>query len=300
MKKSLNLLARPARGFLGLAALAVAAPASAQELPPTLTDLLREATKQERETIENVAKRLYPDARPKIDKTIDRIEDEEKAKAGKSKFVEGWQGDGSIGGSMSSGNTDEWSVTASLDIERKGPQWEHNFDLEIALQDSEGERTEDRWSGSYRARRDFAKSPWFVFGKVRYERDRLLGIDDRFTEGAGIGYQLVDNDELDWEVNAGPALRQTRFEDGSSENRLAAFIATDFEWEITDKLTFREKAAVLRETDNTSLNSTTSITSNIYGRLSGRISFEVDAESSPPAGSEKLDTHSLLSIVFSL
>ena len=286
--------------LIAIAALLFAAPAPAHDLPPSLADLMREANPQERETIENVAKRLYVSQRENIDRLVDDIKDEEKAQVAEARFVQGWSGEVSLGASWSSGNTDEWSVSTSASIERKGPQWEHDFKASFDLRETDAVRTEERWSGSYRARRDFLKSPWFTFGQVSYEHDGPQGIRHRYTEAVGGGYQLFDTDDFDWEVSLGPALRQTSFASGVQENRLAAFLSTDLKWEITDTMTLNQQGQLVLDESNTTFNTKTSLSNNLYGRLSARLSFELQYEANPSDGREKLDKYSKFSLVLDM
>jgi len=279
---------------------ALSSPAAAQDLPPTIVDLLREATPQERATIENVAKRLFPAQRPEIDQAVDRIEDDEKTAVGEAQFVDGWSGESSLGASYSSGNNNEWSVSATINMERKGPRWEHDVAIDGLIRNNQGVRTEERLNTSYRGRRDFTGSPWFSFGTLRFEHDLRVGIDTRFTETLGVGFQLINRDALKWEASAGPALRQTKFEDGFSESTIAAFVGTELKWELTDTLTFREKMGAVMDDSNSSFSSVTSLTANVYGRLSGRMSFELNAETDPSTGNDELDTRTLLSLVLGL
>ena len=279
---------------------ALSSPAAAQDLPPAIVDLLREATPQERATIENVAKRLFPAQRPEIDQAVDRIEDDEKTAVGEAQFVDGWSGESSLGASYSSGNNNEWSVSATINMERKGPRWEHDVAIDGLIRNNQGVRTEERLNTSYRGRRDFTGSPWFSFGTLQFEHDLRVGIDTRFTETLGVGFQLINRDALKWEASAGPALRQTKFEDGFSESTLAAFVGTELKWEITDTLTFREKMGAVMDKSNSSFSSVTSLTTNVYGRLSGRMSFELNAETDPSTGNDELDTRTLLSLVLGL
>jgi putative salt-induced outer membrane protein len=279
---------------------ALSSPAAAQDLPPTIVDLLREATPQERATIENVAKRLFPAQRPEIDQAVDRIEDDEKTAVGEAQFVDGWSGESSLGASYSSGNNNEWSVSATINMERKGPRWEHDVAIDGLIRNNQGVRTEERLNTSYRGRRDFTGSPWFSFGTLQFEHDLRVGIDTRFTETLGVGFQLINRDALKWEASAGPALRQTKFEDGFSESTLAAFVGTELKWELTDTLTFREKLGAVMDDSNSTFSSATSLTANVYGRLSGRLSFELNAETDPSTGNDELDTRTLLSLVLGL
>lgn len=286
------------RCMMAASVLAWSVPTFAEELPAGLVELLREANPQERDTLKNVAKRLYPTQRKAIDDMIDRIEDEQEAQVGKLSIVEGWTGEGSLGGNISSGNTDEWNFSTALNIKREGPRWEHRIEVNIDFSEVEGKRTDERISTAYRARRDFVSSPFFGFGALSYDRDRFQGISHRFTESAGIGYELIDASNLDWDVYAGPALRQTDFSDGTHAAQLGAFIATDFKWEITDTLTVREYAGAVLAKNNKSFKTTTSVTNNLYGRLSARIDFTIDTETDPPAGAENTDIYSRVSLVY--
>ena len=219
---------------------------------------------------------------------------------GEAEFVDGWSGEASLGGSYSAGNNDEWSVSTTINMERKGPRWEHDVAIDGLIRNNQGVRTEERLNTSYRGRRDFTGSPWFSFGTLQFEHDLQVGIDTRFTEALGVGFQLINRDALKWEASAGPALRQTKFEDGFSESTIAAFVGTELKWELTDTLTFREKLGAVMDDSNSTFSSATSLTANVYGRLSGRLSFELNAETDPSTGNDELDTRTLLSLVLGL
>lgn len=296
-------LSRRLARLLVLPAAILAAPAAAQELPPEVGALLREANPQERNTLRDVMKRLYPSQREAIDDLIDDIEDEEKAQVAKSRLIEGWTGEGSLGANYSSGNTNEWDFSAALNIRRKGPRWEHRLDVGIDFSEVDDERTEERVAAGYRARRDFTDSPWFAFGALSYDRDRFQGISNRFTESAGVGYELIDTDDdaeddVDWDIYAGPAFRQTDLIDSTHEEQLGVFIATDLKWEITDTLTLREYAGAVVTKRNTSFRSVTSLTNNLYGQLSARFDLTIETETDPPEGAEKTDIYSRVSLVY--
>lgn len=287
--------------LFALPALTWSAPAVAQKLPANFADLLREATPEERTTLENVAKRLYPKQRKAIDDLIDRIEKDEERQVAESSIVQGWTGEVALGGNVSSGNTNEWNFSGSLNLKREGPRWEHRIEADIDLREAEGDRTEERITFAYRARRDFLNSPFFTFGSLRYERDPFQGTNHRFTESLGGGYEILDRHkprDLEWDIYAGPALRQTDFTDGTYESRIGVFVATDFKWEITDTLTFREYLGAVIDSENQSYKSTSSLTSNVYGRLSARLDLTIESETRPPEGKEPTDIYSRISLAY--
>ena len=275
-----------------------AAAAAPEELPAALTTMIREAHPRERKAIVDVAKRLYPAEVERIDGIVRGIEKEKRAAVAGAGFLRGWQGEAALGGFLSTGNTDEWGVSASFSAKRKGPRWTHEVEARLDLKEESGTRTEERGWGKYTVRRSLGAPRLFAFGRLSFERDRFQGIDRRFFESVGLGYQLLESRSVRWDAMAGPALRQTRYSDGSSVGEPALFARTRLEWEITDTLRFSEEVDAGLAGGNSTFTSTTALTSNLYGSLSGRISFAVEIETEPPAGREKTDTYTRASLVY--
>ena len=269
-------------------------------LPPGLEAMLREAHRAERDTVENIAKRLYPAYRQEIDDLIDDIDDAEKARVAHEKVLRGWHGEVSAGASWATGNTRSRGVNLTLDVERKTPNQEHRVTGYLDLASQNGVSNTERWALGYRLRRDFGDSPWFALGSLQYERDRFQGIARRFTEMIGGGYQVIDTDALDLEVSLGPAMRQTRFIDMDNENRFGWAAGAELEYELTDTLKFKETFNAVLDEGNSSFISVTALTSNIYGRISGRVSFTADYESDPSQGAQNLDTRGQVGIELEL
>ena len=273
-------------------------PAVAAELPPSLTEMIREAHPTERKTVINVAKRLYPGSTKEIDAFASQIEAEEKEAVGQKGYFEGWVGEASVGGFVETGHTDEWGVSLALAGSRRGPRWTHEISVGIDLKGEEGERTEERINGRYTLRRKIDDGAWFGFGRFSYKRNPFQGIDRRFFEAFGIGYQLADTPRFQWDVMAGPGLRQTAYSDGTDANDIGAFARLKLGWRITDILRFSEEADAGLAKRNSTLTSVTSLTTDLYGRLSGRLSFGLDFESDPPEGRERLETYTRASLVY--
>jgi len=273
-------------------------PVWASELPDTLTTMIREAHPQERKVVINVAKRMYPGSTKEIDQLVKQIEGDERASNADAGLLEGWTGEATLGGYRTTGNTDEWGISTTLSAKRKGPRWTHEFDARIDVKDESGARTEERAYDKYTLRRAFAATRWFAFARLSFEHDRFSGIDARFFQSVGAGYRLVNGSSIEWDVMAGPAFRQTKYSDDTSASEPAIFARTRLEWRITDTLKFTEEADSGIAKRNSTLTSTTALTSNLYGRLSGRISFGVEIETAPPQGREKTDTFTRASLVY--
>ncbi|MEO0690876.1 MAG: DUF481 domain-containing protein [Pseudomonadota bacterium] len=283
-------------GFVTLFGLAC--PAFAQEPPPPIIEeMLREALKSERKTVENILKRLYPDRIQEIDDLIDKIEDDEEARVSESKFIEGWTGEGALGANLTSGNVDQWGVNGSLTVERDGLVWDHTLALKVDVGELEGDRTDERISVSYTGKREITDD-LYAFGTLRYERDRLQDISRRFTETVGLGYEFIDTDDIDLSLELGPALRQTKFVDEPDQNQFGVFARSQFNWEISDTLDFKQLLAATIDESNSTFVSETSLTASLYGRFSARFSTEIEIETDPPADVQKTDLFTRFSIVY--
>lgn len=274
------------------------AAAAARDLPPTLEQMLREAYPAERRAVANVAKRIYPDSKDQIDRFVQSLEGEKKAQLADADLLEGWTGEASVGGFLTTGNTDEWGLSVAASFKRKSPRWTHELDLRVDVKEEDGVRTEEQGYGRFTLRRKLGTSPWFAFGRLSFERDRLQGIDSRFFEAVGIGHQIADTRRFDWDVMAGPGLRQTSYSDATDVSEAAIFLRTKLNWQISGTLRFSEEMDAGLAEQNSTFTATSALTSDLYGNLSGRISFGVEVETDPPQGREEVDTYTRASLVY--
>jgi putative salt-induced outer membrane protein len=277
-------------------AFATAAPPA--KLPPTVRDMLREAYPKERPTLVNIVKRLYPNSIDEIDKLVKAIDEEKKIRVTRADFIAGLRGEVSAGGYLTTGNTQEWGVTASVSIKRQARWWVHALDLRADVKEEKQQRTEERLFAGYTLRRNFAGTAWFAAGGLRAERDRFQGFDSRFGAFIGPGYQIANNDRVKWEIYGGPGFRQTRFIDAPNQSQLGMFARTVFGWEISDTLRFSEDLSAGIGKGNDTYQSTTALTTNLYGDLAIRLSFVAERESEPPAGRKKNETYTRGSLVY--
>lgn len=280
------------------ASLTAPAGAIATELPPDVQQILREAYPKERPTVVNIVKRLYPDWTSEVDRFIKDVDTANRAKSQKASFFRSLQGEVSGGASLSTGNTKEWGVTAAASIKRQTQSWVHVLELRADLKNEDKKRTDERLFAGYSIRRNFAGSNWFAAGGLRFERDRFGGIDRRFGQYLGAGYQIADRDRLKWDVLAGPGMRQTRYIAAPAIKQFGIFARTTLLWRLTDTLRFNEDlAAAIAKGDDT-YSSLTSLTTDIYGQFALRLSFTASVETEPPPDRKKVETFSRASLVY--
>lgn len=307
--------------FLAAPLLLACAPAAA-ELPQAARDMIDAAIAggdaEQVEAVVAAARAAFPDDSAQIDAiwTAYQAEQAELAAAQAARrqeeirtagLLENWSGEGQIGAFQSSGNTDEFGVTAALALTRKGIDWEHRLRLTADYRRQNGATSREQFLGRYEPR--FQITPQlFAYGLAQYERDRLQGYSSRYALSGGIGYKLIDKEDMELSARAGPAYRFTQFTDGSSSKRLAGLLGVDFDWDISDRIKFTQDASSTVETGseavlvvdgaNTSLTATTGLEASLTDALRTRLSWTIEYDSNPPAGAVSTDTLTRFTLVY--
>jgi len=137
----------------------------------------------------------------------------------------------------------------------------------------------------------------FAYALAQYERDRFQGFSARYSASGGLGYDvLVDGPTLS--VKAGPAWRRTELTTGESTSNLAGLAALDFDWSISDSLTFTQDGSALVQSGSSTFISDTGLQVAMSDALSVRLSYTLEHDTDPPAGAVKTDTLSRITIIY--
>jgi putative salt-induced outer membrane protein YdiY len=206
-----------------------------------------------------------------------------------NKELNNWSGKLIAGLTFRSGNTKEIEYNAHGTIERRTPSTRLTLDYLGNFSEINGTQTEDnqRATGNFDyflSRRLFLRVPF-----VEYYRDPFQNLDQRLTVGGGVGYDLVHNRRVEWEVSAGPAFQRNWYSSvetnqSQTAEAVALTLGSRFDWEVTKRidfiLEFRGQFSD-RETGNNSLHNVATLEFEIHKRLNLDISFIWDRIGSP-------------------
>jgi putative salt-induced outer membrane protein len=260
------------------------------------------------EAVAQVAKAASPDDAAEIEERLlayraerKRLKDEaaaaERARLAAAKFWQNWKGEGQIGASQSSGNTESAGVSAGLALARKGIDWTQRMRAQADYQRTNGQTSVERYlvelEPQYRIN-DRA----FAFGLGRWEHDRILGYDTRWNLSGGLGYKVIDNKKMTLSLKGGPAFRQTDFVNGNEDTELTALAGLDFGWQLSPTLRLTQVASTIIGEANGSTSSLTALNAKLTGALSARIAYSAQIDTNPPPGIEKLDTQTRFTLVY--
>jgi putative salt-induced outer membrane protein len=306
---------------LAFAALCLSTPAAAS-LPEPVRAMIEAAiatgNKDKIAAVVEAAKATNPEDHAEIDALHGAFLDEQKAAAELAAQekeralrtagpLERWTGRGEIGAYLSSGNSNNEGLTAALSLDRKGIDWSHKLRARVDYQRANGRTSREQYFAAYEPRFQINQR-LFAYGLAQYEQDRIQGFTGRYAVSGGVGYHVIDGNHLDLSIKTGPAYRVTDFTTGETDSRLAALLGADFDWRISDRLTFTQdsnmvaesggQATVFVDSRNTTLNLVTGLEAKVSDRLTTRLSYQVDYNSDPRPGAVSTDTLSRFTLVY--
>ncbi|MCL6251155.1 DUF481 domain-containing protein [Altererythrobacter sp. KTW20L] len=302
--------------------LALAAAPAAAELPEPVRAMIEAAiaTRDPAKvnTVVEIARQTNPDDHAEIDALADEFRTAQAARAAAAAEAEqlalreagvfdNWSGQGQIGAFQSSGNSSASGVTSQLQLKRSGIDWEHNLRASVDFRRTNGRTDREQFSAAYEPR--FQIDPaFFAYALGQVERNRFQGFSSRYAVSGGLGYKVLDTDGLSLAVQAGPAWRQTNLVSGLSENSIAVLAGLDFDWRLSDRIKLTQdtnavaegggRALAIIDSSSTSLNLVTGMEGRITDKLTARLSYTVEYDSNPPAGSVSTDTATRFTFIY--
>ncbi|MEZ5990260.1 MAG: DUF481 domain-containing protein [Planctomycetota bacterium] len=152
-----------------------------------------------------------------------------------------WSGKLGLGLTVRSGNTDQTDATGHIDLARHTPETRLLADYKGAFSEVSDTTTANnhRASGKFDiflSRRLFLMPAYF-----EYYRDPFQNIAYRLSPSVGLGYELIDEGGVDWNVTAGGGYQYTRFVSVSpgtpeDDDTAAVSFGTSFEWDLSSKV----------------------------------------------------------------
>lgn len=260
------------------------------------------------EAVAKLAKETNPEDAEQIEERLlayraerKRLRDEaaaaERAKLAAAKFWQNWKGEGQIGASQSSGNTESVGLSAGLALARKGIDWTHKMRAQADYQRNNGQTSVERYLAELEPQYRI-NDRTFAFGLGRWEHDRILGYDTRWNLSGGLGYKVFDSKKMTLSLKGGPAFRQTDFVNGEEDTELTALAGIDFGWQISPTLRLTQVASTIIGEANGSTSSQTALSAKLTGALSARIAYSAQIDTSPPPGIESVDTQTRFTLVY--
>ncbi len=152
-----------------------------------------------------------------------------------------WSGKLSVGLTARSGNTDQCDVTSYLMLKRRTALVRTQFEYTSNYGSFEGTETINNQQAYLRHDIFVNDKVYMVAPSIQYYKDKFQNTAYRLTPGAGIGWQVFDRGDVQWNISVGAGYQYTRFsrvepEEDSYADGGALLAGTNFDWGLTDRL----------------------------------------------------------------
>lgn len=207
--------------------------------------------------------------------------------AGKASF--GYQG--------TSGNAETTSVNGATELVWDYKRWKHTVRASALGADESGNTTAEAYNLG--AQSDFEISDAsYLFGRFNWDKDKFSGYDQQTTQTVGYGRKLLATEVQTWNLELGAGARQSDLRDGTSQDETIARLASDYTYRLSETSQVAADIGVESGEDNTLVQYGVELKSQLIGNLALVASYRVRYNSDVPAGSEKRDTFTAVSLEY--
>ncbi len=155
-----------------------------------------------------------------------------------------WTGNLSAGYTSTHGNTQTDNITASVNARKRTEKDRTQLSADYAKSRQKSditgkkETTEDWWKS--RAKYDyFFTKKMFGYLDGRYEKDSIADLDRRMIIGAGVGYQWIESDDMNFSTEGGLASLYEKFDNQTDSNsEISLQLGYHFDKKLTKTIKF--------------------------------------------------------------
>lgn len=207
-----------------------------------------------------------------------------------------WEADRSVwsveleGGIVAtSGNSNSRTYRTRVDVRNERPNWRHRLKLSSHNAESEGEPVAERYVFDFKTDYKFSERQ-YLFGTLRYERDRFGGIDYRASQSVGYGHRFFDRDWLILDAEVGAGYRRLKAINEPSTTEAILRNAGEFRWDVTEASRFTQEVLVETSEEETFSEAISRLRTDLNDHLGLQLSYTLRHRDSVPAGNENTDT----------
>jgi len=209
-----------------------------------------------------------------------------------------WKGNVELGIVTTTGNTETETINAKAKAETEREKWRHTIHVESLNSSTQGTTTAERFVINGQSDYKFSDHNYF-FAMINYEDDSFSGYKYRVSEALGYGRRVIGDAALTLDLEIGPGARQSKLDSGASDNEYTVRGAAKLAWKISETSVFTEDLSSDVGENVTVTKSVTALTAQVNGSLATKITYTIKNTSDVPAGIEKTDTETAVTLVYS-
>jgi putative salt-induced outer membrane protein len=208
----------------------------------------------------------------------------------------GFSGEGQLGLSLTTGNTEDTALLAALKLNYVADRFSHSFKALADYRDSFNTTTNEEYAVGYQLNYDMTPE-LYGFGAIDWEKNEFAGRTNRWTESAGLGFHAIATATTTLDLEGGIAFRQTDFIVGNGNGETAAKLRGYFSHAFNDNVSVSQEVIGIVGESNT-VDAISAVTAKVTDALALRASYEVSYDSEPLLGLKDTDTATRISAVY--
>ena len=217
---------------------------------------------------------------------------------GEAEEAEGpWSGNLSLGYLSTQGNTETTSYNTKFQVGYQKDSWQHQLAGSSTGADESANTTAEAYQLGWRSAYDFTEHD-FVFGTVDWRKDRFAGVVEQMSYALNYGRRVIDNETHVLALGIGAGYRDSDRADGTSSANAIGRGSLLYNWTWTETSGFEQGLIVETGSDNTFIESISAVRARLVGGFNLVLSYTIKNNSDVPAGTEKRDTQTAVSIEY--
>lgn len=209
-----------------------------------------------------------------------------------------WKGKAALGYLATTGNSENTSVNAAAEVSYASGKWTHSAEaLALGSQD-DVDTTAEAYILGWKT--DYSLGEFdYLFGEIRWQKDKFSGYDQQLSESLGYGRRIINNERHILNGEVGIGAKQADLRDGTSQDETILLAGLDYTWQISETASFGQDLRIEAGDANTYFESVSALNAKVYESLALVLSYTIKNNSDVPAGSEKTDTFTAISLEYS-
>jgi putative salt-induced outer membrane protein YdiY len=211
-----------------------------------------------------------------------------------------WSGKFGVGFNESTGDTYDRNIFSRFQLNYKTTEWNNTLNASGLVSDDEQGKDAERYNLTGEANFYF-RSNTFVFARTNNTYDYFAAFDITLSNAMGFGYRLFANDNVTFDIQAGPGdLRQRASVSKEFSNELTLFVKETVNWKLSENSTLTHYISVNYGSPNTHIDGQIALNTRIVGSWGLSLSYNVIHDTFIPDDStEKNKTDTFTNIMVS-
>lgn len=216
---------------------------------------------------------------------------------------DGLSGRASLGILATSGNSDSQSANANFDLWWNYSAWNHHLNGDSIKSTSEdtdtGEDvdTAEAYGLAWQSKYSFSEAD-YIFGKISWDKDEFSAYDRQLREVIGYGRRLLNSESHYLAGEIGVGARQSVLIDDTEQDEAIGYLGAEYRWTISQSSKFTQLLSIESGSNNTYVETTSSLSSKIRENLAVVLSYKIKNNSDVLPDVEKTDTVTTISLEY--